>query len=486
MDTHSLQDQINQVEEQGPRAVAFFDLDGTLIAGYSIFGLAWEVIRESGKRGQLRKSGKLLRDALRQRVDGSGGNYARLVRRITAALEGLSEESIARMGENAYHNTIARSLYREAISLVEAHRAAGHHLVILTAASRYQVAPIARVLGIDEIYCTQLEVVRGRFTGQVVAPLCYGEGKAIAARGVCKRKRIALKNCWFYSDSSDDLPLLEQVGHPVAVNPSERLAREASARAWPQLRFSSRGTPRLEHVMRTLLAGQVVAAAAGVGIIGRKMGQGQFEISNRLTRILGDIGGGFAGLEFEVEGREHLRRDTPAIFTFNHQSLLDALVLAHLLRHDVVGFCKREMADKPMIGSLLRQIDTIFVDRQEKDQSAVLRRAREVLADGRSLVIAPEGTRSTLGEIQTFKHGAFYLAMKAGVPIIPIVLHNVKDALPKGGFLIRPATIRVTVLPPRYPADNGGVRNSASALEEQYSELLGRSKLAALPHRAAG
>ena len=136
------------------------------------------------------------------------------------------------------------------------------------------------------------------------------------------------------------------------------------------------------------------------------------------------------------------------ILIFNHQSLLDAVVLAHLLREDVVALCKKEMADNPLIGPMLRLVDTIFVDRDDKDQSLVLKQSLDTLASGRSLVIAPEGTRSTLGDIQPFKHGAFLLAKRAGVPIVPILLHNVKDALPKGSLLLRPATIRVTVMQP--------------------------------------
>jgi len=170
---------------------------------------------------------------------------------------------------------------------------------------------------------------------------------------------------------------------------------------------------------------------------------------------------------------------------FNHQSMLDSLVIAHLLREDVVAFCKKEMADNPLVGPLLRQVDTIFVDRDETDQSSVVKKALQVLASGRSLVIAPEGTRSTLGDIQPFKHGAFLLARKAGVPLVPIVLHNVKDALPKGGLVIRPATIRVTVLPPVQPEAIKSVRRACSQLEDQYIELLGKSSLAGLPYRAS-
>ena len=92
---------------------------------------------------------------------------------------------------------------------------------------------------------------------------------------------------------------------------------------------------------------------------------------------------------------------------------------------------------------------------------------------------------STATEIQPFRHGAFYLARKAGVPLVPIVLHNVKDALPKGGLVIRPATIRVTVLPPVQPGSINSVREACSTVEQQYIELLGSSRYAALPYRAS-
>ncbi|MBN7799004.1 HAD-IB family hydrolase [Parahaliea mediterranea] len=474
--------------EQAPGnrpGVAFFDLDGTLIAGYSIIALAWETARHGAGRGELRQSLKVMRDLLRQRARGSGTNYHRLVRRVTRSLAGISEQSLAELGERAYHNTLARSLYREAIALVEAHRAAGHHLVIVSAASQYQIEPIARVLGIEDICCTRLEVVDGTFTGKVITPMCYGEGKSLAARRIARRHKVALDDCWFYTDSSADLPLLKEVGHPVTVNPSDRLAALARSHQWPQLDFASRGKPSLESLLRTLLTVEAVAATTVAGALGRRLGLKPFTNVNRMTQLLGDVGSGFAGLDFEVEGMDHLNNSRPAIFTFNHQSLLDSLVLAHLLRRDVVPLVKREMAGNPLVGPLLRQAGTIFVDREDKDQARVLQSALEVLQGGRSLLIAPEGTRSTLGNIQPFKAGAFFLAKKAKVPVVPIVLHNVKDALPKGGYLIRPATIRITVLPPVHPRDMGSVRQTCHAIESQYCELLGRSPVASLPFRAA-
>ena len=463
-------------------AIAFFDLDRTLIAGYSILAVARETAEQGARRGKLRQATKVVQDIVKHKVFSSGGNYHRLVKRTTKALTGVSEAALHEIGEQAYRKHIARTLYREAVALVEAHRAAGHKLAIISAASRYQIEPVARVLGIDEIHCTRLEVVDGRFTGQVVAPMCFGEGKVLAAQRSARRHKATLGNCWFYSDSSDDLPLLRKVGHPVAVNPSDKLGAHARTRQWPQLVFSSRGIPSVESVARTVLTAQTIIGTTAFGLLSKRFGRSPYRSANQLTRLFGDIGSAFAGLDFEIEGLGNLRQQRPAVFVFNHQSLLDSMVLAHLLREDVVAMCKREMADTPVIGHLLRQADTIFVDRDDGDQREVLQRALEVLESGRSLVIAPEGSRSTLGNIQPFKHGAFFLARKAGVPIVPIVLHNVKDALPNGAMLIRPATIRVTVLPPIPSESIGNIRSACRELENTYTQLLGKSALAALPY----
>lgn len=472
--------------QTSPRSVAFFDLDRTLISGYSVLALALETARYAAGRGELGQAAKLSRDILRQRVDPAGGNYHRLVRRLAKALTGLSESTLKDLGERACRKHLEKALFKEAVELVEAHRRLGHHLVIVSAASRYQVEPIARLLGIDEVCCTQLIVESGRFTGEVVAPLCYGEGKALAARRVLRKCGGDLRHSWFYTDSSADLPLLKKVGHPVVVNASDRLAVHARNHQWPQLSFNSRGGASLESLARTGLVTQTLAVTTGYGLLATTLGISRMRNANRLTRLLGDLGSGFAGIDYEVEGRHRLDAGRPAIYIFNHQSLLDAMVLAHLLRRDVVPLCKREMADNPLLGPLLRQVDTIFVDRDERDQRAVLKQALAVLNSGRSLVIAPEGTRSTLGAIQPFKMGAFLLAKKAGVPIVPIVLHNVKDALPKGGRLVRPATIRVSVLEPVPAVDIGSIRAACSNLESQYCSVLRGSAAAALPFSATG
>lgn len=488
MTSNTLASHFQQIESSSgdSRCIAFFDLDRTLIAGYSIVAMAWERVRHGLSRGELIESSAILREILRQheRHDSTlhGSSYQRLVQRLSRSLKGIPESTMTRLGEQAYQHSIARNLYSEAIALVEAHRRAGHRLVIVTAATCYQVDPIARILGVDEVCCTGLEVEDGVFTGRTLAPLCYGEGKAMAARRVCKRNGGSLRRSYFYSDSIDDLPLLRAVGHPVAVNPSEKLAAHARARGWPLLRFATRGVPNVETVLRTLLTLQTVAASTAVSALSRRLRTGSIPGANRLTRLVGEVGAGCAGIDLEVEGAEYLKKERPAVFIFNHQSMLDALVLAHLLREDVVALCKEELSRNPFVGALLKLADTIFVDRSAQDQKAVLKQALTVLQGGRSLLIAPEGTRGTLGQLQPFKHGAFFLAKKAGVPVVPIVLHNVKDALPNGGLLIRPATIRVTVLPPIYPQRLGGVRQACEATERNYGEVLTTSPIAALPY----
>tara|TARA_R110000772_G_scaffold141114_4_gene250382 strand:+ start:8494 stop:9282 length:789 start_codon:yes stop_codon:yes gene_type:complete len=232
--------------------------------------------------------------------------------------------------------------------------------------------------------------------------------------------------------------------------------------------------PDLESVLRTVLTGQAVAATSLLGMLGGRLGTSPRNNANRITQLLGDLGCGFAGLELDIDGPEHLRQSGPVIYVFNHQSLLDAMILARLLRRDVVPFCKQEMAGKPLLGALLARAGTIFVDRTAQDQSAVLQAGLAVLADGRSLVIAPEGTRSASGTLQPFRHGAFFLAKKARVPIVPIVLHNVHDALPKGGLLLRPATVRVSVLPPVAHDAERNVRGLCEQVENRYRRRLGQ------------
>jgi HAD superfamily hydrolase (TIGR01490 family) len=116
---------------------------------------------------------------------------------------------------------------------VERHRARGEVLAIVTGASPYAARPLARLLGIEHVVASEIEVnEEGRFTGRFVAPLCYGEGKIVRASRLAKALGFDLRESTFYSDSYTDLPLLAHVAEPVVVNPDPRLKREARRRGW--------------------------------------------------------------------------------------------------------------------------------------------------------------------------------------------------------------------------------------------------------------
>ncbi|MEK7840521.1 MAG: HAD family hydrolase, partial [Pseudomonadota bacterium] len=141
---------------------------------------------------------------------------------------------------DAWHREFVATRIRPMITpaaraLVEQHRRQGHTLMIVTATNRFVTAPIAREFGIDHLLATEPEEVDGRFTGRVAGTPCYREGKVARLRQWLEHSRETLAGSWFYSDSHNDLPLLELVDHPVAVNPDEVLRREAVARRWPVL-----------------------------------------------------------------------------------------------------------------------------------------------------------------------------------------------------------------------------------------------------------
>nr|WP_240954952.1 lysophospholipid acyltransferase family protein [Rhodococcus sp. 105337] len=184
-----------------------------------------------------------------------------------------------------------------------------------------------------------------------------------------------------------------------------------------------------------------------------------------------------AGIDVRVVGQANAWSARPAVFLFNHQSQLDPLVLAKVLRHDFTGVAKQEMARDPFFGPLLRFGGVTFVDRNNTERAlAALGPVVETLRNGTSLVIAPEGTRSLTPAIGTFKKGAFRIAMAAGVPVVPIVIRNSGEMLWKHSTLLRSGTVDVAVLDPidvgDWSPDELGDR--IAEVEDLYRNTLGR------------
>ena len=150
-----------------------------------------------------------------------------------------------------------------------------------------------------------------------------------------------------------------------------------------------------------------------------------------------------------MEGEVALLEQRPAIFVINHQSGTDPIIGARLVRHDMVAIGKYELQFHPLLGPLMKMFGTVFVKREQGMGPQVLAPLLPALAAGDAVVLAPEGKRSKDGQLLPFKPGALWLAQQSGAPLIPVVLHNSGEILPARGLLMKPGTVRVTVLPPQ-------------------------------------
>jgi putative phosphoserine phosphatase/1-acylglycerol-3-phosphate O-acyltransferase len=468
------EDLVREIREgpEGPKVGAFFDLDRSLLAGFS----ALAFLRERVESGRV--SPRELWDSTLGALSYSLGRtgFSGMLSAATAAYRGVSESVFDEIGETVFEKHLAGRIFPESRALVRAHRERGHTLAIVSSALRYQAEPLARELGIPHVLCTRLQVKHGMLTGRIVRPTCWGEGKLHYARELAEREGVDLEQSWFYTDSIDDLPLLEAVGRPRPLNPDGRLAGLARDRGWPVRRFRSRGAPGVETLARTALAyaslGPSTLAGVGIALLNRSRRDGV----NLAASTWSDLATALAGIDLRVEGEEHLWSHRPAVFLFNHQSGVDTLLVAKLLRRDFTGVGKQELRLHPIFGPAFAFVGVVFIDRSDTGKAIeAMKPAVAALREGRSIAIAPEGTRSRTQRLGKFKKGAFHLAMQAGVPIVPIVFRNALDVLPRGAVVLRPATVEVVVLPP--VETRGWKREELDArieeIRESYREVLG-------------
>jgi putative phosphoserine phosphatase/1-acylglycerol-3-phosphate O-acyltransferase len=456
---------------KGPKVGAFFDLDQTLLAGFS----ASAFIQRRLLSGRMSPR-ELVESGLGALSFGLGRTgFSGFMATFTAAYRGMAESVLEELGEEVFERQLAAQIYPESRALVKAHQDMGHTLAVVSSATPYQVAPFARDLDIPHVLCTRLEVENGIFTGGVVHPTCYGEGKAIAVRELAAGHDLDLDESYFYSDSNEDLPLLEEVGRPRPLNPNRRLAQIAKERGWPVRSFRSRGTPSAGDLARTGLVYASLLPSLWAGVAAGIINRSRREAINMVASMWGDLATSLAGIDVRVEGEEHLWSQRPAVFIFNHQSGIDALLMIKLLRRDMTGVGKQEVRWNPVFGPLFAAAGMVFIDRGDTARAIeALAPAVEALREGRSLAIAPEGTRSLTPRLGRFKKGAFHIAMQAGVPIVPVVFRNALDALPKHGVVVRPATIEAVVLPPVETRDwvRENLEAEIEAIRQRYLEVL--------------
>ena len=434
--------------EQSPKGAhiaAFFDVDGTLVAGRTGDALFLDRLRHNQiPPSTLAWLLGLYADHRLNRTESS-----QLFVRAMGILAGTEEDAIRESGRRLYASRISGQVYPETRELVEAHRRQGHVVVLATSASRYQIEPIAEDLGVTHVLCTELEVEDGKLTGKLTRNL-WGEGKLDAVLRWAAKASIDLDQSWFYANGNEDILLLERVGCPRALNPDGKLAKIAQSRRWPTAAWKSRGgvispvtVTRTVAAMWSSLPSFAAAVPAGVLNRDRRM---IFELG---SGTWGDFAAAIAGVTLNVIGRENLWKQRPAVFIINHQSTLDGIIAMKLFRDGRYTLVmKKEVANFPLFGPFFKLADPVFIDRKNT-QSAIeaLQPAVERVQQGYSVCMAPEGHRSSGRGLQTFKKGAFRVAMAAHAPIVPVVIRNAGDLMPRRSMLIRPGTVDVCVLP---------------------------------------
>ncbi|MBR9909296.1 MAG: HAD-IB family hydrolase [Gammaproteobacteria bacterium] len=430
----------------GPKIGAFFDFDGTIITGFS----AIIFLKEQIKRGELSVENVYdLFIAMRKYASGNC-SFADLMDTGAAILTGTSQQKYLDFAAEMYEQQIARRIFPESRNLIEAHRKKGHTVAIISSATAYQLEAAASDLGVEHVLCSHYQVRNGKFTGEIEHPVCFGQGKLDAAKVLSKTHHIDLKQSFFYSDSDDDLALLEGVGHPHTINPNEKLAAIAQRQHWPVHRFTSRGKPSLSTRLRSLAVEGSFVGSYLAGLPLWALNGSKREAQNFSTSLFGDLAATLIGMKLNVRGEENLWKQRPAVVMMNHQSKADSIVMTKLLRQDVAGVGKKEIAQSPILGRVLEYAGTVLIDR--KNAASAIEAMKPLIKvlqeEKRSVIIAPEGTRTSSTKLAGFKKGPFHLAMQAGVPIIPVVIHNTIDVCPKHDSVYRPATVDVDVLPP--------------------------------------
>ena len=216
------------------RVLVFVDVDNTLVKGASIYMFAIE----AWKSGFI-KWHHVIPALFQQRYFIRKGETTKRVKstreRAQALVAGHQVKDFEKVAESAWRRSIAPKVFPEMIERINHHKAQGHEIWLLTASPQGLASVMARDLTLTGAIGTTLEEKDGAFTGEIDGELLHGPLKAKAAVQHALESRVNLAHCYAYSDSAADIPLLESVGHPVAVNPDHTLLAHATELSWPIL-----------------------------------------------------------------------------------------------------------------------------------------------------------------------------------------------------------------------------------------------------------
>jgi HAD superfamily hydrolase (TIGR01490 family) len=249
------------------RTAAFFDLDKTIIAKSSVLAFGRPFYQ-----GGLINRRAVLRSAYAQFVFALAGadedQIERMRAYLTSMCQGWEVAQVSEIVSETLHKIIDPIVYDEAVELIGLHKAAGRDVVIVSSSGEEVVTPIGAILGADHVVATRMVVADGKYTGEI-ALYAYGPQKAVAIRDLAADLGYDLAECYAYSDSVTDVPMLESVGHPFVVNADRALRRIAAERDWPALTFSN-AVPLRDRISglrpdRPTLTATAVGAGIAVG-----------------------------------------------------------------------------------------------------------------------------------------------------------------------------------------------------------------------------
>jgi putative phosphoserine phosphatase / 1-acylglycerol-3-phosphate O-acyltransferase len=453
-----------QASPKGPEVGAFFDLDGTLVAGFTGVLMTQDRLRR-GQMGVGEFIG-MVQAGLNHQLGRS--EFEDLIGKGARILHGNSLSDLDELGERLFVQHVQKRIYPEMRAMVRAHQARGHTVVLSSSALTVQVDPVAKFLGIDNILSNKFETDDdGLITGEVRTPIIWGPGKARAVQAFAAKNGVDLAKSYFYADGDEDVALMYLVGNPRPTNPGGKMEAVAVKRGWPVLRFSSRSGSSPVSQIRTVagIASLVPAAAGaiGLGLLTRNRRTGVNFFTSTWTRLLMAS----IGIDLNVLGEQNLTAKRPAVFLFNHRNQADPFIAGRLISDNFTTVGKKELEKDPLMGTIGRVLDAAFIDRDDpKAAVESLHKIEELARKGISVLIAPEGTRLDTTEVGEFKKGPFRIAMAAGVPIVPIVIRNAEVIADRNSSTFNPGSVDVAVFPP-IPTDDWTTEN----LNERIAEV---------------